>query len=148
RAEESTLLERLRALDRPVPPASAPGPEEARAAQRARERVAARGEVIGKLLGTTSGALLLTRAVQDRQLSPGAVQQVIAAAKVHPESQVRDLFERYVPDDQRVKKLGAVIDPARILGLKGDVSRGKALFFTNSTVQCKTCHRIGQEGST
>src|SRR5262249_21948289 len=47
-----------------------------------------------------------------------------------------------------VKKLGTVIKPDQILGLKGDVVRGKALFFTNSTVQCKTCHRVGGEGST
>jgi putative heme-binding domain-containing protein len=148
RAEESTLLERLRALDRPVPPSSAPEPTDGRAAQRAKERAAARSEVIGKLLGTTSGALLLTRVIQDRQLSPEMVQQVIAAVRAHSESQVHDLFERYIPDDQRVKKLGTVIDPARILGLKGDVSRGRELFFTNSTVQCKSCHRVGREGST
>jgi putative heme-binding domain-containing protein len=61
---------------------------------------------------------------------------------------VRDLFERYVPDDQRVKRLGTVIEPARILALKGDVSRGQALFLSNSTVQCQACHRVGREGST
>jgi putative heme-binding domain-containing protein len=148
RADESAWLERLRALDRPAPPSSAAEPTEARAVQRAEERAAARGEVIGKLLGTTSGALVLGRSLQERQLSPETGRQVIAAAMAHPESQVRDLFERYVPDDQRVKRLGTVIKPALILALKGDASRGRALFFTNSTVQCKTCHRIGGEGST
>jgi putative heme-binding domain-containing protein len=148
RAEESVLLDRLQALDRTTPRSGAAGPTDARAAQVAKERAAARGEVIGKLLGTTSGALLLTRVLQDRQLSPEMMQQIIAAAKVHADSQVRDLFERYLPDEQRLKKLGTVIDPARILGLKGDVARGKELFFTNSTVQCKSCHRVGGEGST
>src|SRR5207248_8063426 len=134
RAEESALLERLRALDRP--------------AQEAQQQAAARGEEIGKLLGTTTGALLLTHSLQDRQWSPETRRQVIAAATANPESQVRDLFERYVPDDRRVKKLGTVINPELLLGLKGDVTRGKALFFTNGTVQCKTCHRVGREGST
>src|SRR5262249_8004988 len=99
-------------------------------------------------LGTTSGALLLTRSLQERQWSPETTQQVIAAAMASPEPQTRDLFERYVPDDQRVKRLGTFIKPEQILGLKGDVSRGQALFFTNSTVQCKTCHRVGGNGST
>src|SRR5205807_794278 len=58
RAEESALLERLRALDRPAPPSGERAPTEARAAPGAKERGTARGEVIGKLLGTTSGALL------------------------------------------------------------------------------------------
>src|SRR5207237_7634252 len=45
-------------------------------------------------------------------------------------------------------RLGTVIKPALILALKGDISRGKTLFFSNGTVQCKTCHRVGREGST
>jgi putative heme-binding domain-containing protein len=73
---------------------------------------------------------------------------VIAVATAHADSLVRDLFERYLPEDQRIKRLGTVVEPAALLALKGDGARGKALFFNNNAVQCKTCHRIGGEGST
>jgi putative heme-binding domain-containing protein len=147
RTEVAMLLERLRALDRPAPSARAPDPTQAQAAQRDPKQAAARGEVIGKLLGTTSGALLLSHSIRDQGLSPEMRRQAIAVALARPEVEVRDLFERYVPEEQRVKKLGTVIKPATILGLKGDVARGKVLFFRSSTLQCTTCHRVGREGS-
>src|SRR5205807_2387095 len=91
---------------------------------------------------------LLARSTADDPLSPALRQQAIALGRAHAEPEVRDLFERFVPDAQRVKTLGADIKPETILKVKGDAARGKALFFTNSTVQCKSCHRIGSEGST
>jgi putative heme-binding domain-containing protein len=64
------------------------------------------------------------------------------------EPQIRDLFERFVPADQRVKRLGTMIKPATLLALKGDPARGKELFFKNTGLQCINCHRIGGTGST
>jgi putative heme-binding domain-containing protein len=61
---------------------------------------------------------------------------------------VRDLFERFVPDEQRVKRLGSVIRPEQILSRKGNVERGRELFFKSAGLQCVTCHRVGGTGST
>jgi putative heme-binding domain-containing protein len=58
----------------------------------------------------------------------------------------RDLFEKFLPEDKRVKRLGDVVRPEQILSLKGDVERGRKLFFEATGVQCRNCHRIGGKG--
>src|SRR5207253_9230660 len=72
----------------------------------------------------------------------------LAAAVARTDPQVRDLFERFLPDDQRVQRLGSVIKPEQILALKGDAVRGKELFFKSAGLQCVNCHRIAGTGST
>ena len=59
---------------------------------------------------------------------------------------IRDLFERYVPDSQKVKRLGTVIRPESLLALKGDLARGKEVFFKTAGLQCATCHKVAGEG--
>jgi putative heme-binding domain-containing protein len=61
---------------------------------------------------------------------------------------MRDVFERFIPEEQRVKRLGNVIKPEKLLAMKGDAARGKALFFNNPNMQCKNCHRIAGTGNT
>jgi putative heme-binding domain-containing protein len=112
-----------------------------------------REDALTKLLATTSGALVLARAVADNQgaafqLPPAVRQEAIQAAMARPDPQVRDLFERFITEEQRVKRLGTSIDPKKLLAVKGDPARGKDLFFNNTAMQCKTCHRIGGVGST
>jgi putative heme-binding domain-containing protein len=107
----------------------------------------ARAEAVNKLLSSTSGALMLARALGEGRIAGSARKQVLDAALARPEAQVRDLFERFLPDDQRVKRLGTTIRPEMLLALKGDAARGKALFF-NAATQCKNCHRVQGEGST
>jgi putative heme-binding domain-containing protein len=59
---------------------------------------------------------------------------------------VRDLFERFVPESERVKRLGAAIKPEMVLGVRGDAARGREVFFKGSGVQCRNCHKVGGEG--
>ena len=68
------------------------------------------------------------------------------AAYVHGDPQIRDLFERFVPAEKRVKRLGNVIDVAKLLAVPGDAERGRTLFFASTATQCKNCHRIGEQG--
>ncbi|HMF14023.1 MAG TPA: PQQ-dependent sugar dehydrogenase, partial [Gemmataceae bacterium] len=119
----------------------------AHAAAAVKERAAQRSETIKRLLGTTSGALLLARAVEENRIPPSLRSPVVSAAVASPDSQVRDLFERFVPDDQRIKRLGSVIKPEQILALKGDAERGKTLFFKSATLQCVNCHKVNGTGS-
>jgi putative heme-binding domain-containing protein len=72
---------------------------------------------------------------------------VLTAALARPEPQIRDLFERFVPDDLRVKRLGSVVKPEQILALQGNADRGKAV-FQSATLQCVSCHRIAGTGGT
>jgi putative heme-binding domain-containing protein len=101
---------------------------------------------IATLLNNTSGAVRLLQAANNNELSKTTRLQVIATASKHPTTIVRDLFETFLPEQQRVKRLGTTVQPARILALKGDIDRGRDVFFKTDGVQCKTCHRIAGQG--
>ena len=73
-------------------------------------------------------------------------QQLLAAVKQKP-AHIRDLFERFLPEEERTQRLGAVIGPEAILAMKGDTDRGKAVFFQTTGLQCKTCHKIDGVGT-
>jgi putative heme-binding domain-containing protein len=105
-----------------------------------------RAKAIRHLLSSTSGALYLLRAVDTGRLPVSARRQVVADARDHPAAEIRELFERFLPESERVKRLGAVIRPAAILALSGDVARGRQYFFKGSGAQCRNCHRVGTEG--
>jgi uncharacterized repeat protein (TIGR03806 family) len=127
RKDERALLDKLR-----------------RAGLRDTERTA----IIRDLLGSTSSALMLATAVGDEQVPDSVRPHVLTAAMASPNSQVRELFERFVPDDQRPKRLGSVIRPEQILKHAGNAGRGKELFFKSAGLQCAKCHRIAGVGST
>ena len=117
-------------------------------AARARTRAAERGSTISRLLSSTGSALILCEAMARDGIPAFVRRQVLAAAVAHEDPQVRDLFERFVPDDQRLKRLGSAVKPAQILALKGSAERGRQLFFKSGAMQCVSCHRIGGTGST
>ena len=88
----------------------------------------------------------LARALAEASWPDGVRAEVLAAATAHPDGQVRDLFEPYVPASGRVKRLGNAIRPGELLALKGDASRGQELFFNASGVSCKDCHQVAGRG--
>ncbi len=102
-------------------------------------------ETTPRLLESTSAALALLRAIDTEQLPSKVRAEVLAQATAHPDAQVRDLFERFVPEEKRVKRLGSAIKPAEILDLVGDPDRGRQVFFKQG--QCANCHRVGKEGT-
>jgi putative heme-binding domain-containing protein len=71
---------------------------------------------------------------------------VIGKASVHPDSNVRVLYERFVPESDRPRRLGGSISPAEILSLTGDASRGRKIFNKSSAANCKQCHAIAGFG--
>ena len=75
-------------------------------------------------------------------------REVVAIARNSPQVEVRDLFERFIPEGERIKRLGDVIDRAAILALRGDAARGRRSSPTNPAAQCKTCHKVGDVGET
>src|SRR6185437_13416297 len=98
---------------------------------------------IDALLTSTSTALHLMRAVDEGKLPANVRAAVVARAAQSETTEVRDLFERFLPAEKRIKRLGSIIRPEKILALKGDGARGRKLFFEASGVQCRNCHRIG-----
>ncbi len=113
---------------------------------RASESSSVQIEIVDRLLSSTSGALLLLRSVDRRELPVPVVSLAIERATRHSDVSIRDLFERFLPADQRIKRLGSVVRAEQILSLPGDPGRGRQVFFETSGVSCKNCHRIQKEG--
>jgi len=103
-------------------------------------------ETVDRLLTSTARALALLHFMEKSQLSTKVRTQIIEHGAVHSDVQIRDLFERFVPEENRTKRLGTVIDEEQLLAKRGDSDRGKSIFFKTAGVQCKSCHKIGTEG--
>ena len=72
--------------------------------------------------------------------------EIVERATRHPDSNIRDLFEVYVPEDQRTPRLGLSVDPRSILSLKGNPQNGRRLFFSDQGNGCAACHQVGGQG--
>lgn len=105
-----------------------------------------RNSAIDTLLSTTSGAMRVLRAALDGNLDSSAQDMLIQAAASHASPSVRDLFEQFLPEEQRQDRLGTKFDPVEVLSLQGNAERGERLFFEGSGVQCRNCHRINGRG--
>jgi putative heme-binding domain-containing protein len=106
----------------------------------------ARDPALDHLLGSTSGSMRLAHAVAERNLHPTVESKAIASGSAHPSPAVRDLFERFLPEEQRVRRLGASIDAHALLAVPGNPERGHDLFFKTSTIICQNCHQINGKG--
>src|SRR5262249_30249477 len=101
---------------------------------------------IDPFLESPSMALRLMPTLADDSFPSRIRDAVVARAMKSEQPELRDLFERFLPEEQRVKRLGAIVKPEQILAIPGDVERGRKLFFEVQGVQCKNCHRIGGKG--
>ncbi len=111
-----------------------------------------RKEALSALLGSTSGALMLASAFDQKEggekITDELRAEILVVAKTSDNAGVRDLFERFLPEGERVKRLGTAIQPERLLALKGDVAKGRDLFLKAGGLQCASCHKIQGTGST
>ncbi|MDP7019525.1 MAG: PQQ-dependent sugar dehydrogenase [Pirellulaceae bacterium] len=112
---------------------------------RAAKNPAAARQAIEQLLQTTSGALLLAESLDDERVAATVRAAVLDESKSAALAR-RDLFERFLPPEQRVKRLGSIIQLADILNQPGDADRGRQLFEKAAGVQCRNCHKIGDIG--
>jgi putative heme-binding domain-containing protein len=101
---------------------------------------------IDHLLASVNGALLLASTRSPANVLDQPSRDLIEKAASHSSFQVRDLFERFLPEEKRPKKLGPNLKPEDILALKGDPAKGRKLFFNEAGVQCARCHRIEGDG--
>jgi len=90
---------------------------------------------------------MVARKLGRRDLQTPKRDTLLAAAAKLPAGPVRDLFEGYLPADEKGRKLGSSPRPGSILALRGDVGRGETLFWS-SAVNCGSCHKIGDRGVT
>ncbi len=100
---------------------------------------------LDQLLSTPNSALALASAITQRSDEHPCPPALIEKISRHPAFQVHDLFDRFLPDDLRPKKLGLNIRPEQILDLAGDAERGRKAFIREG-LQCSRCHRVRGEG--
>jgi putative heme-binding domain-containing protein len=99
-----------------------------------------------KLLASPRSALVVARKLGLGEIKPAERDQLLAAAAQLPAGPVRDLFEGYLPSDEKgARKLGSNPRPRTILSLKGDSGRGEQLFWSQ-VLNCGSCHKIGDRG--
>lgn len=105
-----------------------------------------RNEMIVSALKTSGGALGLLKLLDDKTFAPELAKLIVNEAAKHPDSNVRILYEKFLPAEARPKKLGDAIKADEILALKGDVKRGEKIFMQSNSAQCKSCHVVENTG--
>jgi putative heme-binding domain-containing protein len=105
----------------------------------------ARRGAIDSLLADRASALFLARALDGGKLKAQFAAETIAAVNASAVAAVRDLFAVHLPAPP-ADRVGQVPRPRLILNRTGDAARGKTLFLTSTTLNCKTCHKVGTEG--
>jgi putative heme-binding domain-containing protein len=101
---------------------------------------------VNSLLGSTNDALALAVACYGESVDDALRTAIADVASRHRDSSVRDLFERFLPEERRVKRLGTSIDANALLAMTGDVAAGRQMFFKSADVNCRQCHKIGDQG--
>jgi putative heme-binding domain-containing protein len=103
-------------------------------------------EIVSRLLTTTTGALRLLQGVDTAALPEAIVLLATTQGSQHADPIIRGLFERFLPEERRTKRLGTQVHPEAILALPGDSVRGQALFVDGVGIQCRNCHQVGTAG--
>lgn len=101
--------------------------------------------LLADLLNNPRQAFMASYALGQQTEASAWGSPVIEAAMAHTNSNIRDLFERFVPEEKRIQRLGDQFDPHPVLEMTGDPERGRLLFLGNGS-QCRNCHRVRQEG--
>ncbi|MDB6116444.1 MAG: yliI 2 [Verrucomicrobiaceae bacterium] len=103
--------------------------------------VVARAEVLS--IGSSQLALLDVLEHSQSKTFGGALKEGMSSPNAH----IRGLFERFLPDDQRVATLGTSVNVEKLLALKGEAARGAELFTpTGKASTCLACHFVNGTG--
>ncbi len=97
-------------------------------------------------LASLETALMTARKLGRSELPPAERDTLLAAAVKHSSPVIQDLFSGYQPPERRRITLGSVIRPETILQRTGDVERGEKLFWLTAGMQCRNCHKVGEQG--
>ncbi len=95
---------------------------------------------IESLLESTEGALALATAIHRGDVAPSLTGSITAASK-SKHSDVRGIFDHFVPESKRRRTLGPNPNAEQILLLAGDSIRGEQVFRSENS-RCSTCHDV------
>jgi putative heme-binding domain-containing protein len=97
-----------------------------------------RKQALATLTSSTEGALALIGQLHRGTITQGDSKVAIALGSA-AKSDIRGLFETFIPESQRRPTLGPNIDPQTVLKLQGNHDRGKLIFFSDGA-RCRNCH--------
>lgn len=98
-------------------------------------------------MGTVEGAMQVLHLVDHDRLEEVLRQAALELAWKSPLPTVRELFERFKPDDQREVTIGLTPDTAKLLAMTGDPKRGSAVLSAQGKLAtCYACHFINGTG--
>jgi putative heme-binding domain-containing protein len=92
---------------------------------------------VDTLVKSSAGALALSSGIHGGSIQHIDTSRIYASSN----SDVRGLFETFIPEKSRRKTLGRNIAPQTVLTLKGDASRGRLIFFSDGA-RCRNCHDV------
>ena len=99
-----------------------------------------RRTAIQNLVGSTEGSLALMARIHSGDLTTSDRETAVEAVR-NASSDVRGLFDHFVPESLRKKTLGRTFEPSLVLSQTGDPLRGRLIFFSD-TARCRACHDI------
>ena len=99
------------------------------------------------VVASPTAALGVLRAIDGGSLPAEVHARMVAWGTSHGDPQIRDLFERFIPEEQRRERLGTSIRAADLLALQGDADRGRKL-WESAAVSCRSCHHAATEPTT
>jgi len=103
--------------------------------------------LIEESLGSVNGAMRLRRAIDDGKLSEALRTHAFKLAWASTESTVREIYERFKPDELRERTLGSQVDVAALLAMRGDPLKGASLVAAEGKLgSCQACHFIRGQG--
>jgi putative heme-binding domain-containing protein len=88
---------------------------------------------------TTGDALAVVVRLHAGRDSLSDVHAAASQGAASKSSDIRGLFDTFLPESERSVRLGAVIEPSAILDLTGDAARGKLIYFSDNA-RCRNCH--------
>ena len=97
-----------------------------------------RSQAIHQLTGSTEGSLALMARLHAGEL-PAADRETAVETVRNASSDVRGLFDEFIPESQRKKTLGRTFEPSLVLTQTGDALRGRLIFFSDAA-RCRACH--------
>ena len=97
--------------------------------------------------GDTSVALKrFSELLFDKEMTQQQLQVTAKEAQLSGTPVTAALFERFLPIQDRRKRLGNSIDRDALLKVTGDAVRGRERFLGGQSMQCVLCHRVQGSG--
>ncbi len=103
-----------------------------------------RDAAIQTLTQSTEGSLALVSLLHSGSLAKQDAASAITLGNEASDTNIRGLFETFIPETKRRNRLGSNIDSESILRLEGDTERGKTIFFGDGAL-CKACHQLNDQ---